>query len=93
MPYKSINEPGIAKGFGLLADAFVKRDPNAIINADLAAKRRDGMITDNKIKEEELFNMRSQAGEPDGPAGLPWWPRGWTDRRPGLPRTTRSAPN
>lgn len=57
MPYNTIQDPAMARGFSILADAFA---PNAEreINADLARHRRDGMVAQRQLDEQKLSQAR-----------------------------------
>lgn len=64
MPYNTIRDPGISRGFSILADAFTP-NAGALVQADLAAKRRDqllaeteGQTLENKQRQNQITSTR-----------------------------------
>ncbi|WP_319496009.1 hypothetical protein [uncultured Cohaesibacter sp.] len=58
--YNTIRNPGFAQGFNTLAQALAP-NPQARINADLAAKRRDQIMAETAIKQQQLTDLQTQA--------------------------------
>lgn len=57
MPYNTIRDPGISRGFSILADAFTP-NAGALVQADLAAKRRDQLLA--QTEGQTLENTQRQ---------------------------------
>jgi len=67
MAIRTINNAGLAQGFGVLADAIAGPGPQALINADLA--RRKGVLTDAQTASERVEAAQMQQAV-DARAGL-----------------------
>lgn len=59
MPYNTIRDPGISRGFSILADAFTP-NANALVQADLAAKRRDQLLVETEGQTLENTQRQNQ---------------------------------
>lgn len=57
MPYNTVRDPGTAKLFGVLGDIFTP-NPQPMIEADLAAKRRDLILS--QTEGQNLSNTQRQ---------------------------------
>lgn len=59
MPYNTIRDPGISRGFSILADAFTP-NAGALVQADLAAKRRDQLLVETEGQTLENTQRQNQ---------------------------------
>jgi hypothetical protein len=60
MPYNTIRDPGMARGFSILSD-ILSPDPQRLIQADLAARQRDKLMVDTDLQRTALDRARAEA--------------------------------
>lgn len=60
MAYTTIRDPGIAKGFSVLADVFGRQPAERAIQADLNRVRRDQILAETGVTNQKLAQMREQ---------------------------------
>lgn len=57
--YNTVRDPGMAKGFGILANILGQQDATGAIKADLYKGQRDEMRAATALKQQELVDMRN----------------------------------
>lgn len=60
MAYTTIRDPGIAKGFSVLANVLGRPSANSAIEADLNRTKRDAIVAQTEIDRQKLAAMREQ---------------------------------